>query len=297
MSELGQRLRTSREERGMSMAEAANTTRILPRYLQALERGDYQSLPGDVYARGFIRNYAQLLNLPAEEMIAQYRRERGEPSGTIRVVPAALPPRNRSCLLPSISFFGTFFVILVLGALAYFGAQSRGLFERRSTVVIQPTATSQRPTPTTWGTPTEQKATPQPTANPSPTPPPAAVTAAVAQLPPAVPTASAGPPSAPTGAPPATPTGVPGAVVVGVTIVPQAVQGSWMEVRVDGIPALNQLLRAGQSGQWTPQREIFINIGDTSAVVLTVNGQSCAGFPGPVRGVPRRVTITTSACP
>ncbi|GAC1650954.1 MAG: hypothetical protein NVS4B8_25560 [Herpetosiphon sp.] len=65
MSELGQRLRTSREERGMSMAEAANTTRILPRYLQALERGDYQSLPGDVYARGFIRNYAQLLTLPS----------------------------------------------------------------------------------------------------------------------------------------------------------------------------------------------------------------------------------------
>src|SRR5207248_11009637 len=45
--------------------------------LQALESGDYQSLPGTVYTKGFLRNYAEYLNLDPEEMVALYVGERG----------------------------------------------------------------------------------------------------------------------------------------------------------------------------------------------------------------------------
>ena len=112
MTQLGERFREAREARGLSITEASTATRILPRYLQAIEAGDLGSLPGDVYARGFIRNYAQLLGLPPEEMVALYRQERGEPTSRIRIVPAAVPPRTRSCLIPS--FFVTFFSVLLL---------------------------------------------------------------------------------------------------------------------------------------------------------------------------------------
>ena len=50
MSQLGERLREARESQGISLSQAAVETRILQRYLVALEDGDYQHLPGDVAA-------------------------------------------------------------------------------------------------------------------------------------------------------------------------------------------------------------------------------------------------------
>src|SRR3954470_18428579 len=103
MNELGERLREARESQGISISQAAVETRILQRYLVALEDGDFQHLPGDVYARGFIRNYAEYLGLSTEELIELYRRDRGM-SEPIRVVPVTSAPRVRRLLLPS--FFG-----------------------------------------------------------------------------------------------------------------------------------------------------------------------------------------------
>src|SRR6185295_2793077 len=116
MSQLGERLRAARESQGIGLAQAAIETRILQRYLVALEDGDFQHLPGDVYARGFIRNYGIYLGLPVEELIELYRRERGM-SEPIRIVPATSSPRIRGLFLPS--FFGVFFVVLALVGVAY----------------------------------------------------------------------------------------------------------------------------------------------------------------------------------
>src|SRR3712207_4357617 len=116
MSELGERLREARESQGISLSQAAVETRILQRYLVALEDGDYQHLPGDVYARGFIRIYADALGAQADELIELYRRERGM-SEPIRVVPATSSPRVRGLVVPS--FFGVFFVVLVLVGASY----------------------------------------------------------------------------------------------------------------------------------------------------------------------------------
>ena len=62
---------------GVTLQQAAEDTRIREKFLQAIESGDYQSLPGSVYTKGFLRNYAQYLNLDAEEMLAFYTGERG----------------------------------------------------------------------------------------------------------------------------------------------------------------------------------------------------------------------------
>ena len=192
MSQLGARFREAREARGLTIAEAAAETRILARYLQALEDGDFEQLPGDVYARGFIRNYAQFLDLPADELIQVYRRERGAPTEKIRVVPAAVPPRTRSCLLPS-AFF-TFFSILVLLGVLYWIANLAGL-TRLPEIAEQPTATVAPPTATAFPTATElPEGTPPSRLPPTPTAPRDT----------AVPTAIATPPAAS-----ATPTAVP----------------------------------------------------------------------------------------
>jgi transcriptional regulator with XRE-family HTH domain len=168
MSQLGERFREAREARGLSITDASTATRILPRYLQAIEAGDVASLPGDVYARGFIRNYAQLLGLPAEEMIALYRQERGEPTSRIQIVPAAVPPRTpRSCLIPS--FFVTFFTVLLLLAGLYFVLSSTGMLtNNRSLAAGEISPTPVLPTATSWPTAT----LPPQGATSSPLPPP-----------------------------------------------------------------------------------------------------------------------------
>ena len=84
MARLGDALRQQREQMGVTLEQAAEDTRIREKFLQAIESGDYQSLPGTVYTKGFLRNYAEYLNLDAEEMLAIYTGERGraEPART-----------------------------------------------------------------------------------------------------------------------------------------------------------------------------------------------------------------------
>jgi len=62
---------------GVTLQQAADDTRIRLKFLQAIESGDYQSLPGNVYTKGFLRNYAEYLNLEPDEMVALYVGERG----------------------------------------------------------------------------------------------------------------------------------------------------------------------------------------------------------------------------
>ncbi len=287
MTQLGERFRQAREALGISITEASTATRILPRYLQAIEAGDVASLPGDVYARGFVRNYAQLLGLPPEEMVSLYRQERGEPTSRITIVPAAVPPRTHSCLIPS--FFVTFFTVLLLLAGLYFVLSSTGMLTRPSSpsaggVVIEPT--SILPTPTDWATPTE----PPPGTTQSPLPPPPTSTVAPldpnATIAPAV-SASAVVPTPSSQAP----------VVVQANVVAAAGSvGSWFTVNADNTQVYNALVRPGQSFTWEGQREVFLNIGDTSVVQLIVNGQPVSGLPGSVSGVPRRLTCTPQGC-
>ena len=64
--ELGQRLREARMRRGWTLEQVFDRTRIQLRYLEAIEAGNYSSLPATVYIRGFVRTYAKLLDLDEE---------------------------------------------------------------------------------------------------------------------------------------------------------------------------------------------------------------------------------------
>ena len=60
MARLGESLRQQREKRGITLDQAAADTRIREKFLKALEDSDYQTLPGTVYTKGFLRNYAEI---------------------------------------------------------------------------------------------------------------------------------------------------------------------------------------------------------------------------------------------
>ncbi|MCA9972686.1 MAG: helix-turn-helix domain-containing protein [Anaerolineales bacterium] len=74
MDELGQILKEAREAKGLTLTQVQDQTRINQRFLDAMERGDYTTLPTPVHVRGFLRNYARFLNLDPAPLLERYER-------------------------------------------------------------------------------------------------------------------------------------------------------------------------------------------------------------------------------
>ena len=87
-AQTGRRLAAARESYGLSVVEIARQLKLSPRQVEALEADNYARLPGTVFVRGFIRNYARLVKLDPALLLADA--ERQLPSST-RSVPE-LPP-------------------------------------------------------------------------------------------------------------------------------------------------------------------------------------------------------------
>lgn len=99
---LGLWLRRARETRQLSLEDVEKKLRIRRRYLQALEVGDYAALPGQIQARGFLRNYARFLGVPEDEALARYEAEvEGRPLQP-RVRPLPEENRNPDVTRPSV---------------------------------------------------------------------------------------------------------------------------------------------------------------------------------------------------
>ena len=109
MTEISGRLRAARERAGLSIEDIAATTKIRRAALQAIERGEFERLPGDFYTRAFLRTYARELHLPPDEIIRGYDAERTvaqpQPAITVAVTAGGEPaksPRKRALGSPSI---------------------------------------------------------------------------------------------------------------------------------------------------------------------------------------------------
>ncbi len=73
-------LRDAREARRLSVEEVAQTLKLTPRQVLAIEREEFDLLPGTTFARGFVRNYARLLQIDPAPLLAaiDLRLARGE---------------------------------------------------------------------------------------------------------------------------------------------------------------------------------------------------------------------------
>jgi len=69
---LGQKLRQAREERGISISEVAEQTRISPHYIESIENDDYKTLPGGIFNKGFIKSYARYVGFNEQEALSDY---------------------------------------------------------------------------------------------------------------------------------------------------------------------------------------------------------------------------------
>ncbi len=91
MSEtIGDKLKRAREARQLTLEQVAQTTRIRPRYLEALERGDLSAIPSNAQARGFLRIYAEFLGLDSNSLVP-VRPAEPEPASSLDVEPPSAP--------------------------------------------------------------------------------------------------------------------------------------------------------------------------------------------------------------
>ncbi len=71
---LGEKLRQAREERGISISEVAEQTRISSLYLKSIEDDNYKPLPGGIFNKGFVKAYAKYVGVDEQEALQDYAR-------------------------------------------------------------------------------------------------------------------------------------------------------------------------------------------------------------------------------
>lgn len=260
-------LRHQREARSVSLREIADNSKISLRYLEALEQDRFDVLPAPVFARGFLREYARVVGLNADEVVNLYLvalEERGE---SARRVERPKPVRGESSSsAPSSLGYGLLLglaVVLFVGiaALLSFFAERRRAVPPESKLVapaamIAPAASAdaEHSIVTALPTSTGEGGT-SPALDPGATSAVLQPTTAAA----AANSASVSPAAAPS------PTG-PFRVVLNFT------QDCWMESVVDGNRRTSELKAAGETVQLEALEAVVLTLGNSRALTVEVDG-------------------------
>ncbi len=249
--DIGAQLRTAREANSLSIATLAERTRVPARTLAAIERNDQSALPPHPFARGFVRSYAEELDLDPEQVARDFFAQFPEqPDSSRAPVLRELPDVSWQPPSQWMGMATAVAILLVVVAAAV-------VLGRRS----DPT-----PPPGSVGTTGTSAATPVPTAAPP-----------VAPTPAVQPDRTAAPAIA---APPA-----PGAI----TVVLSLTGPCWVAATVDGRRTIYQILQPGERHTLVAEREMTIRFGNAGAVAWTINGRD-PGTPG-ANGAVRDVRV------
>jgi cytoskeletal protein RodZ len=244
MASLGQQLKQSREEKGISLQEIAESTHISIRFLQAIENDAYDVLPGGVFNRAFVRKFARKVGFDEEQAVnlyqEQWQEQGGEPERGYQLGiddPEFRQSSGNGVLL-------TFVALIVLGSLAY--AAYQYFTPAVSDAVGGPVAGLNTPTPAT------SVVTPTPGASPE---------------------ATASPSSSPSGSPTPSPTpeASAGAMRVQLTAPTEEV---WLKIKSDGKEAEQMLLQPGKSREYDVSEEIILSIGRVQSLKIAINGRN-----------------------
>jgi cytoskeletal protein RodZ len=120
---LGEKLRQAREERGITISEVAEQTRISPLYLESIEKDEYKILPGGIFNKGFIKSYAKYVGVDENEALQDYAKvlasTESEPLEEYRKYrPEVLTDDGgSSSMIPTIVFAGIILALMTGGIL------------------------------------------------------------------------------------------------------------------------------------------------------------------------------------
>jgi cytoskeleton protein RodZ len=266
MSSVGETLRGERLRKDMSLEQISRETKISARLLEAIESDHFELLPGGVFAKSFVRQYARFLGLDEEELAGEVEKAIN-PAGDLPSFTGAPPEpafkvpkvtewegagRSNSSVLPALALVVA--VMLVCSAVYAWWQRSR-----RPAPAAPPVAAAQK-APATVPKPAE------------PTPAPAPVMPAVASNPETAPKTEVNA-SAP----------APEAVLT-------ADDDAWVQVWADGKSVITGLLKPNVVKTAAAVETLRIRTGNAGSLQVTVNGTP-AGSLGP-KGQVRVVEVT-----
>ena len=256
---VGDILRREREKQGLTIADIEQGTSIRGLYIEHIERGNIKELPGLVYAKGFVRNYAKFLRLNAEQLVQQFAEENG--SAPVPPPVEVESPARRISLSnvgdeslseisigqQSSSYAGIFGKlaagIVVLAALVGGGAAVISAINAPAREAVQPPVKAEQP--------------------------------------------AAAPAAAPAN-PPDTQKSADG-VRVSVTLTERC----WTEVSVDGKSVFEGIIEKGKTENWQGKESVVIRAGNAGALDVTLNGKKLGKFGDNGEVLERRFTNTT----
>ncbi len=245
MESLGAQLKAAREQKHVSVSQAAHDTRISANYLESFETGRYQSLPGGVYNRAFLRMYCEYLGLDPQAMLDRYHAETSTPTEKAAKTAGANARRLEPSFAPHPVMVWS--VMLLVSVVALF-------FSRRWISDVFSPYFTHRPAPAQ----TLTKPEPQAPAPAAPSPAAGGETAAAAS------------PGAETPLPPQ----LPGTVRLHL----QITQRCWVSVTSDGNRVLVKLLEPGDSQTFDAIESLYLILGNAGGVRATINGKPARPF-------------------
>lgn len=294
---VGQQLRQAREARGLSLADIAQTLKLGQRQVAALEGGDWDGLPGQTFIRGFIRNYARLLQIDAAPLMDQLDRTLERPVSNLEM------PESRPAEIESSGFSAAarkdrqvMLVgagVLAAAALAYvlipndlsaFRKSLQGMLDslgrKEAPAATEPTAAAPAEPVFPPGTTPQQVMNPQvlmpaePAAAPAPAATPAEPAAPAAAAKPAQPAVPAAPAASAAPVPAAAPATAPAAAnAAQIRFV--ADKAAWVEVRDrDNKIVFSQRMAAGSEQMLAGAGPLSVVVGYAPGVRLFWRGQT-----------------------
>jgi cytoskeleton protein RodZ len=319
MEDLGRQLKRAREARGVSLREIATRTKISISALEALERSEFQRLPGGIFSRAVVRAYATEVGLDpditVENFLTHASRHERETAERVAAAMPGVTNDDREFLdrqKRALRVLQVVAVLLAVGALVLLAWQIRRVWapEAPDSPPEPAMSLAPPPPPPPPATIPETAETLPPPATPSPaTEPPAAgrsgsapaglapAPEATAPVTTAVDRAAANP--APVTGPPvqaetaAVPPAAPGAT----TLVVELMAAADCEITSarDGGPSETYLLRAGTRYRLEAARDLVLTVADAGAVSWTINGKRAQPLGKPGAEVRVRVTPANAA--
>ena len=122
-STLGEKLRQAREERGISISEVAEQTRISPLYIKSIEEDDYKPLPGGIFNKGFLKSYARYIGYDENEALREYSQLVSMPEQSVEEEFKSYRPevltddRSAASIVPTLIFAGVILALMTGGIL------------------------------------------------------------------------------------------------------------------------------------------------------------------------------------
>jgi cytoskeleton protein RodZ len=258
MGSFGERLRREREMRGITLNEIVESTKISRRHLESLEKEDFESLPGGIFNKGFVRAYARYLGIDEEQAVADYSAASNEQEQPEDQFPLEIHPDPDPKLNPKRSTLPLLLALLaLLAVLAVFWARNRG----RSLESTDNSGAAPAGTASPGATPAVTRPSPPPE-----TPAPSPAIAPAAQSSPSF--ASRNPADAMASANKATGAERTFSVVV------TAKEDAWVSLRADGKTVLSRNLRAGEQQSVRAGSSVVLITGNAGGVDVSFNGKA-----------------------